>query len=252
MKTITAAVLKSRVQSASPPILIDVRTTWEFRAGHVPGSVHIPLGRLASRSGEVADGQVVIICESGHRAYSAQAQLAGKGDSVVLEGGMGAWRAAGLPIERTPAPPIPLHRQVAAVFGLLASAGSLLALFAAPGWIGLSLFTSAALGVYGFTGWCLMRILLAKAPWNQSGRAVEESGARKVPVYRQVMAVASMIGAGGGVLALAVNPAWSWLCLFVGANLTIYGFTGFCLMKILLSRAPWNAKGEEPTAARPS
>ncbi len=85
------------------PLVLDVREPWEFRQGHVPGSLLIPLGELMSRVGELNPEQpVAVICASGSRSQSAAALLAQKGFKAVynVRSGMGGWRARGLRVEK--------------------------------------------------------------------------------------------------------------------------------------------------------
>jgi rhodanese-related sulfurtransferase len=86
-------------------VVIDVRETAEFAAGHLPSARHIPLGELAKRLGELdklKDKPVILNCQSGGRSASACAILAKAGFSQVhnLEGGIEAWVQAGMPISR--------------------------------------------------------------------------------------------------------------------------------------------------------
>ena len=62
--------------------LVDVRETWEWRAGHVAGATHIPLGELPSRlAAELPDRDrpVVLYCRSGARSGRAALYLAANG-----------------------------------------------------------------------------------------------------------------------------------------------------------------------------
>ena len=71
--------------------LVDVREADEVAAGMLPGAVHIPLGDLGARIGELDAGRrVVLVCRSGGRSTSAAELLTGAGfaDVVNLEGGM--------------------------------------------------------------------------------------------------------------------------------------------------------------------
>jgi rhodanese-related sulfurtransferase len=86
--------------------MLDVRTPSEFAAAHIPDSVNVPLDQLAERREELQRGltnPVVLICRSGVRAVHAQQwlQAAGIKDLTVLKGGIIAWQAAGLPVERS-------------------------------------------------------------------------------------------------------------------------------------------------------
>jgi len=85
------------------PIVVDVREPWEYRQGHVPGALLIPLGQLSSRVNELDPGKpVAVICASGSRSQSAAALLGQKGFKTVynVSGGTGAWMYSGLALER--------------------------------------------------------------------------------------------------------------------------------------------------------
>ncbi len=77
--------------------LLDVREPQEWAAGHAPGALHVPLGELGDRLGEVPDGLVVVVCRSGARSAVAAGALRDSGrDARNLAGGMKAWAASGL------------------------------------------------------------------------------------------------------------------------------------------------------------
>jgi rhodanese-related sulfurtransferase len=83
-------------------LVLDVREPAEWAAGHVPGAMLIPLGEIASRTGEVPhDRTIVVICRSGNRSAQGRDILMDAGFSPVtsVRGGITAWTAAGLPIE---------------------------------------------------------------------------------------------------------------------------------------------------------
>lgn len=81
-------------------VLLDVRESHEWRAGHAPKARHIPLGQLPTRTGELPSGRLLITaCRSGARSARAASLLAREGREVVnLSGGMRAWASAGLPV----------------------------------------------------------------------------------------------------------------------------------------------------------
>jgi hydroxyacylglutathione hydrolase len=84
------------------PVVVDVREPWEYRQGHVPGAVLIPLGQLSSRVGELdRERPVAVICASGNRSQSAAALLGQKGFKTIynVSGGTGAWTYSGLELE---------------------------------------------------------------------------------------------------------------------------------------------------------
>jgi rhodanese-related sulfurtransferase len=76
--------------------LLDVREPDEWSAGHVEGSLHIPMGLLTARLDEIPqDCRVVVVCRSGHRSARVTDYLRQQGYDVVnLDGGLVAWQAA--------------------------------------------------------------------------------------------------------------------------------------------------------------
>lgn len=85
------------------PAVLDVRGAEEFAAGHIPGSLHVPYEQLGERLPELPrDRPIAAICKAGKRSGLAASILQREGfDDVmhVSRGGVGAWRAAGHPIE---------------------------------------------------------------------------------------------------------------------------------------------------------
>jgi rhodanese-related sulfurtransferase len=83
--------------------VVDVRETFEFATGHIPGAVNLPLSTLASQHDQLGDGQLVVVCRSGNRSAHAVRYLRQLGyDAINLTGGMFAWQQEQLPLE-TPA-----------------------------------------------------------------------------------------------------------------------------------------------------
>jgi len=98
--------LLARIQTGTPPPIVDVRSQGEYDESHVPGAVHIPFyALLADRDRLPASAggadPVVLYCEHGPRAGIARAQLwlAGVKPVAFLEGHMSAWKRDGLPVE---------------------------------------------------------------------------------------------------------------------------------------------------------
>lgn len=83
--------------------IVDVRQDAEWRAGHLPGALHIPIGTLPARMGDVpSDGKrVVTMCASGMRATIAASVLrrVGFDPLVVVPGGFDDWAERGWPVE---------------------------------------------------------------------------------------------------------------------------------------------------------
>jgi rhodanese-related sulfurtransferase len=80
--------------------LLDVREPDEWTAGHAPGAVHIPMGELAERLGELpAEDSVYVVCRGGGRSARVTAYLNANGwDATNVDGGMKSWHAAGRPV----------------------------------------------------------------------------------------------------------------------------------------------------------
>lgn len=76
--------------------LVDVREEWEYVSGHVPGAVHIPMGEVADRVGELR-APLVLVCRSGARSGRVAEYLAnsGFGEVANMLGGTIAWMESG-------------------------------------------------------------------------------------------------------------------------------------------------------------
>jgi rhodanese-related sulfurtransferase len=81
-------------------VVLDVREAWEWAAGHIEGAVHIPLGDLPSRVGELdPQARTLVVCHVGARSARATAWLRQLGrDAANLAGGMDAWEGAQRPV----------------------------------------------------------------------------------------------------------------------------------------------------------
>lgn len=81
--------------------MLDVREPFEWDEYHMPGATLIPLGELPARLNEVPrDKPVVVVCRSGNRSQTGRDILLRAGFTTVtsMDGGMRAWRNAGLPV----------------------------------------------------------------------------------------------------------------------------------------------------------
>ena len=84
-------------------VVVDVREPDEFAAGHIAGAINLPLSRFAPDQLPVAEGKTLVLqCAGGKRSGMALDRCAAAGAAVDthLAGGIGAWKAAGLPITR--------------------------------------------------------------------------------------------------------------------------------------------------------
>lgn len=152
---------------AAGAVLVDIRSADQHARAHIPCARNIPLNRLARIDGAP---EVIFHCKSGMRTAAHAAALAASTDAPVflLDGGLDAWRKAGLDCRIDAKAPLEIMRQVQIVAGTLVLAGVLLGFTVAPGWFGLSAFVGAGLTFAGISGWCGMARLLALMPWNRA------------------------------------------------------------------------------------
>jgi rhodanese-related sulfurtransferase len=166
--TISIHELSELCSSGQNREIVDVRSETEFAAGHVAGAKCIPLQQIPLRYADLGDGDIVLVCETGTRASMARKNLDHCGGRVmVLDGGMRAWRAAGLPVIAALGTCWSLERQVRLGAGFLILIGILLTLLVSKRWIWIPAFVGAGLILAGITDICMMGKLLARMPWNR-------------------------------------------------------------------------------------
>jgi rhodanese-related sulfurtransferase len=78
---------------AKKPTIVDVREDFEYRAGHIPTAVNLPLSTLGNQVSRVKKSQPwYLICRSGARSKRAAMMLSKAGYDVInVKGGMNAW-----------------------------------------------------------------------------------------------------------------------------------------------------------------
>ncbi|MFF5008789.1 sulfurtransferase [Streptomyces phaeochromogenes] len=133
--TTTVEELRELLDSGQPPVLLDVRWALgdphgrdHYEAGHIPGAVYVDLDRelagppspeggrhplpdladlqAAVRSWGMKEGRPVVVYDDLGNTAAARAwwllRWAGVPEVTLLDGALGAWRAAGLPLESSP------------------------------------------------------------------------------------------------------------------------------------------------------
>jgi hydroxyacylglutathione hydrolase len=81
--------------------ILDVRSDRQWNSGHIQGAIHIPLGDLERRIGELPrEHEIQIVCGSGYRSSIAASLLQANGFTKIgsMDGGMTAWKKRQLPI----------------------------------------------------------------------------------------------------------------------------------------------------------
>ncbi len=102
LEPIPAAELLTLARAGAVTV-IDVRPPEEYRAGHLPGAVNIPLATLEQHLSELPENQeIVAYCRGPHcvLAFDAVEKLRERGfQARRLDGGLPEWRLEGLPVE---------------------------------------------------------------------------------------------------------------------------------------------------------
>jgi rhodanese-related sulfurtransferase len=105
LATIDAQALAARIERNEVAV-IDLRGSMQFRAGHIPQARWSIRPRLAADVKSETRQLVLVDDDAALAAWAAASELAGHSPApLLLAGGMAAWRAAGLPVETTPALP---------------------------------------------------------------------------------------------------------------------------------------------------
>ena len=86
-------------------LVLDVRETGDFAAGHIANAKHVPEAQLADRIKELEKHRarpIVVSCRTGTRAPVVSGMLRKKGfpEVFALRGGVAAWQQASLPLEK--------------------------------------------------------------------------------------------------------------------------------------------------------
>ncbi|KAB1193173.1 rhodanese-like domain-containing protein [Haloferax sp. MBLA0076] len=97
--------VESRLDDDDPPLVVDVSTPADFEAGHIPGSINVPLDDLVSNLGRISGARhIVTVCPQGEASIQAVRLLSayeGTNDATIesMAGGLDAWTG---PLERGP------------------------------------------------------------------------------------------------------------------------------------------------------
>lgn len=152
-------------------VLVDVREPDEHLRLRIPGARNIPLSRIELAEFEMRSGRPVLFhCRSGMRTTDHADRLAGlaAGCEVYgVEGGLDAWKRAGLPVTEDRSQPLELMRQVQIAAGTLVLLGVALGWLVSPWLFGIAAFVGGGLVFAGITGFCGMARLLRVMPWNR-------------------------------------------------------------------------------------
>jgi hydroxyacylglutathione hydrolase len=95
--------LADKIAHGQPPAVVDVRTGFEFRTGHISGAIHAPVWKILLKPAVLPrdkQAELVVLCELGPRAVMGKVllNLFGYRNVTLLTGHMAAWRRLGLPM----------------------------------------------------------------------------------------------------------------------------------------------------------
>lgn len=170
--------LSRMLVSATPPRVIDVRTSGEFETAHIAGAYNVPLELLREHRDEIIehlDEDVVLVCRSGQRATHAEETLrkAGLTNVHILEGGIAAWEAKGFAVNRG-TQRWDLERQVRLVAGSIVLA-SIVGSVAAPKLKWVAGAIGGGLTFAALSNTCAMGMLLSKLSYNRGATCNAQS-----------------------------------------------------------------------------
>ena len=86
-------------------LVVDLRASADFEKGHIPGAKNVQMSQFDPENKQLAAARalpVVLVCKAGQASGDAAKRLrkAGFEHVYVLEGGIGAWQQAGLPLAK--------------------------------------------------------------------------------------------------------------------------------------------------------
>ena len=156
-------------------VLVDVREADEHARERIPGARHHALTPHRSNAPIAQRRRRADLPLPLRRAHQGQRRAARRRraecETYILDGGLDAWKKAGLPVALDRSQPIDIMRQVQIAAGSLVLLGVVLGVFVAPAFYALSGFVGAGLLFAGVSGFCGMARLLAVMPWNRRAAA---------------------------------------------------------------------------------
>lgn len=153
--------------------LVDIRSSDEHEREYIDieGVRNVPIERFAGKKLKADKNTVVIFhCRSGARTRM-NAKLLEKsvapGQAYYIEGGLNAWKKAGLPVFTAPSQSFEISRQVQMLVGALVAAGVTLGFVISPWFHLVAAFIGVEQLFAGLTGVNLLGYLMMQMPWNK-------------------------------------------------------------------------------------
>lgn len=134
LKTISPQLASELMSQGA--VLVDIRTADEHARERIATAIHVPMERLRSGGLSTDGGSAMIFhCRSGNRTRvnASALEACTTCDGYLLEGGLDAWKKAGLPVVADASQPMELQRQVQITAGSLIVLGAVLGATASLG-----------------------------------------------------------------------------------------------------------------------
>jgi rhodanese-related sulfurtransferase len=150
-------------------MLVDIRDADEHARERIAQARLIPVAEIGRTPLPVGAHTVIFHCRSGNRTVANAAKLRASTacEAYILEGGLDAWKRAGLPVVTDRRQPLELMRQVQISAGTLVLAAVVLGATVSGAFYLLAAFVGAGLVFAGATGTCGLARALQLMPWNR-------------------------------------------------------------------------------------
>lgn len=100
-RKLSPAGLSHLLKTGKNIAVIDVRDAKEYREGHIPGAINIPLEVFAAKTAGLSkDKTIVVYCNSGSRSSDAYRNLMQRGYTDIYQSLYYDWRHQGLPVAK--------------------------------------------------------------------------------------------------------------------------------------------------------
>ena len=168
LRSITPAEAKRLIDAGA--VLVDIREPDEHARERIAQARSIPVSSLPQGHCDVGGApQVIFHCRSGARTATNADRLSRSVpcEAFLIEGGLDAWKKAGLPVIADRSQPLELMRQVQLAAGSAVVLGVALGVAVSPWFYALAAFVGAGLVFAGATGFCGLATLLRHMPWNR-------------------------------------------------------------------------------------
>jgi len=171
IKTITATELANRLKNGKVRI-VDIRSADEYDREHIPNAENVHADHINDKLCYTNDDVLVFSCMSGMRTQGCSTNLKKlhAKEVLILDGGLNAWKKAGLATNKNDKAPLPLMRQVQIIVGFLVVVGVILGLTINPFFSLISAFFGSGLLFAGITGNCGLAKMLMLFPYNKANK----------------------------------------------------------------------------------